>query len=508
MLLPAPPPVVPAGAPVTTQMQQWRRDGAVIHYTTAIIEMVPVEGGSPEPRIIFEGEVTVEAGPVVVHANRVVVDESRGIASAEGEVRLTDPDAEIEADKMELDYRNQIGSANNARLRAATVTISAETIEFSPGVQIARNASFYLARHSRPPVFFTAKTITVRGGEVVTADGISLNAYGLRLGPYPRVSFRLDNREESIKLPEIDFDQGKFGLAWSGAFLISQRGLFSFNAVARPGETTRSNARIDFDLSSSGHGQFGRRSPLGERADSGYFNQITVRTPEEEESAFTTERFTIGVGTSFNEPTVGRPFDENRVSRPWFIEAYRHQQVGALSTRLSLAIEQIRPRPTASSVERGVVQFTALAPRFDFGGVESQIRADLFGITGGESYGWARFEAGLFARPFDGITMGVAKVFSTTTGTPDFSFDGLYSRDAWHFRADYDRGPYTLRYLAKYDERLGGWYDQEYEFALVADVFEPFIQYRRFPGIFQFGVRLRLNEFRDVLRRRTAEAGS
>jgi hypothetical protein len=41
--------------------------------------------------------------------------------------------------------------------------------------------------------------------------------------------------------------------------------------------------------------------------------------------------------------------------------------------------------------------------------------------------------------------------------------------------------------------------------ALVADVFEPFVLYRRFPGEFRIGVRLRMDAFRNTVRRRVEE---
>jgi len=504
MLLPAPVPILPLASPAMVQAQEWRREGVTIRYQTVTIEMVPVEGAAPAPRLIFEGEVVVESGVTKVFADRVTVDEATRTASAEGGVRVEDPDAQIEAAAATFNWETQTGVARDARLRAATVTLSAEEIAFEPGLQTATNATFYLARHSQPPVFITARSIRVRAGEVVTADAVSLNLYGLNLGPYPRLSFRLDDRGETLKLPEIAYKDGKFGLEWSGAFLVSQRGLFTFSSVARPNEPTRGQARLDFDLTRSGAGQFGRRNAFGERGEDGYFDQIMVDSPEEETASFRTERFTIGVGSSLNEASVARPLDENRITRPWFVEAYRHQPLGPFATRASVGVEQVRPRPDAPFVERGVAQFSALAPRYDFGGLSSHLRIDLFGTAGRQSYGWARVEAGFFARPMDGLTLGVARLFSATSGTPDFAIDGLYSRSAWHFRADYERGPYTLRYLAKYDEGLGGFYDYEYEAALVADVWEPFVMYRRFPSSFQFGVRLRLDEFRDILRRRTA----
>ncbi len=124
------------------------------------------------------------------------------------------------------------------------------------------------------------------------------------------------------------------------------------------------------------------------------------------------------------------------------------------------------------------------------------------GRWGEQQYGWLRGEAGLIWNPEPWITVGAAYMSSADAGRPDFPVDPLASRHGWLVRADYTRGPYFVRFLTKYDARRGGWYSNEYEIAIAADVFEPYIYSRDFPNTFQVGVRFRLDRFRDRVRAR------
>ena len=105
----------------------------------------------------------------------------------------------------------------------------------------------------------------------------------------------------------------------------------------------------------------------------------------------------------------------------------------------------------------------------------------------------------------DGFQFGAAYVLAEEFGVADFEFDRLNMIEGLHFRADYRKGPYSLRYLAKYDLRASDWFDREWEVAFAAGAFEPYIQRREFPGDFVIGVRLRINEFTSRIQQREVE---
>ena len=72
-------------------------------------------------------------------------------------------------------------------------------------------------------------------------------------------------------------------------------------------------------------------------------------------------------------------------------------------------------------------------------------------------------------------------------------------------RADYMVGPFTFRFLNKYNIDTKQWYDREYEIALVAREFEPYIIYRQFPSETRIGIRFRIDNLRDRLTRRSQD---
>jgi hypothetical protein len=55
--------------------------------------------------------------------------------------------------------------------------------------------------------------------------------------------------------------------------------------------------------------------------------------------------------------------------------------------------------------------------------------------------------------------------------------------------------------MQKWDRRLG-WFDREYTASQVIGCLEPFLLYRKYPQDYNLGIRFRLDEFYDVLRRR------
>jgi hypothetical protein len=128
-------------------------------------------------------------------------------------------------------------------------------------------------------------------------------------------------------------------------------------------------------------------------------------------------------------------------------------------------------------------------------------RVDTSQFLGKNGFGWVRAFAGLYFEPTPLLRVAGGVVTSKSFGTPDFFFDQLTAERGFHLRADLNLGATQISYLTKYDTRLK-WYDREYIISQVAGCFEPFILYRQFPSDYRFGLRLRLDNFYDILQRR------
>jgi hypothetical protein len=132
-------------------------------------------------------------------------------------------------------------------------------------------------------------------------------------------------------------------------------------------------------------------------------------------------------------------------------------------------------------------------------------------LSEASGFGWLRTAGYLVVKPDPKVSLAAGGLYTVETGTPHFLTDKLYSKRAFHLRGDVDLGSIRATSLVKYDIDRASWYDVEYGFAFAAGSFEPYLNYRQFPRELQFGVRLRVDEFLDLLtdrnvqRRRSAE---
>lgn len=486
--------------------QEWRQGEVRVQYQSVETEFVRGASGT-RMRLRFEGDVVVSWQQSELRANTVVYDELSGELSAQGEVRLSDPDGRIEAEALQWNTITRTGRAEDALLQVQSTTLQAKVLEAEAGHYRAQGVTFWLAREGRPPVYVTANRVSINDGRTARVSGMTLHLYGINLGPWPSWSFRLDRRTEGLRLPRIVPTNEGLGYAWGSDYSFSDQLLLDGSIEALLGEPIRSGLRLTYSLDKETANV--RQLPtedLGERVANGWFNSVDIKTSEHERGEVSANRNLLSAAIYGNRRTFGRENNEDRVNQWFKLDYTRSEDVQGWGINLSTSYQRTQPAPGEAAVDRLLSQATILAPTYDFGGGwKSHIRGDLFSTVGGSPFGFARGEFGTYRTFGGGLTAGVAVALSSEFGKPDFDFDRLHSRGGLLVRFDYERGPYTGRYLAKWDDGRGGWYDQEYEMALVADVFEPFVLYRRFPGEFRIGVRLRMDAFRNTVRRRVEE---
>jgi hypothetical protein len=226
-----------------------------------------------------------------------------------------------------------------------------------------------------------------------------------------------------------------------------------------------------------------------------------------EANAIGGERLLYMAATRWNTSTSARPELLNDVTKAFEFVVESAGTVSGFALRANSRVQSIRRDTRSPFVDRLESQFAALTPMWYLSeNLGVQVRADLF-TTYSENteFGWLRGQVGLLYSPIAGVTMGVAFSDSHEFGTPDFGFDRRLYDSAFHGRIDYARGPYTVRYLVKVDPKSGQFFDTEYELALVAEGFQPFVVYRQFPSDFRIGVRFRLDDFIGRLQRRRVE---
>jgi hypothetical protein len=322
--------------------------------------------------------------------------------------------------------------------------------------------------------------------------------------------FDLDPRIDGFNLPAFAERKGVgFGVSWNSSFLLSDSAVLGATWGSFPSRLPTYGLNViwmDADPDTTFR-QLKPQDDLKEQTGDGWFDNIAIRSPRMEANSIGGARLLYMAASKWNTSTVARPEILNDVTKAYDLVFESAGTHGGFGLRANVRAQSIRESSETPFVNRLASQLALLTPVWYMtGNFGLQFRADIFNtFSENTEFGWVRGQASLLYSPTKGITMGVAFSDSHTFGTPDFEFDRRLYDSALHARFDYVRGPYTFRYLAKLDPKSGDLFDTEYEIALVAEAFEPFIVFRQFPSDFRIGVRFRIDDFVGRLQRRRVQ---
>lgn len=491
--LPEPPPVRQEAAQVQVD------DTLRVRYLEAAFD-------SASQQWTFTGGVEATFGASRLEAPRLVVDLDDRRGEASGGVRIVDPEGTVRCEGFSFDWQERTGSATLAEIQIDQTRFEAARVDVAPGKWVLSDVRAAFTRTGESNVWLEAETLTIRPG----LDGVARRAYlvvrGKRIGPVPRLSFSLRRRIKGFGFPSITNRRGAgLGVTWDAGIPLGDYGVANVFWNAFPRQAPGYGLGVAFSpLDPETRSPINPASDLGERVVDGWFDNIAVSRPEDEDAELRVPRLSYGVGSFWNQGTVGRRPDGTDVSKRLDSVYESGGRLGGFGVRWRAGLQSLRPDGKTGFRERAVASATvgippvALGPQTDL-----RVRADVFGTASAEgAYGFGRVEAGIVHRPSRGFTVGAALVVAGEAGSADFAFDRVVSTQAVHLRADYSSGPYTVRYLAKYDAVRELWYDREYELALAAGPFEPFLQFREFPSDTRLGVRIRVDSLADKLQRR------
>lgn len=463
--------------------------------------------------ITLKGNVKATYDVTILTCEELELNEDLQEFTARKGVELTDPDGYLRAEELWGTWRKPpegapqeeldkfvMGRAKNAIGRIGNARFDAEEIIVHPGLWEMLNVKGTISSRDNAPYGLFARRVTLRPGKNGVAENLYLEILGQRLGPIPRYSFSLDRRVSGMSLPSIRQDREKgFGIGWSINRLLNDHSGVIAGYESFPGSAPKYSFELAYSpLTPDSNGaNLNPRTDLGERADNGWFDNITVSDLESEQNDLRRPRLSYSIGSRWNEGASARLMDGGEISKAVELVYETGGELGHFGTFFQGRLQHIRGDGREPFLTRGLFQGTAIAPDFRLSdSLFIRTRADVF-LTQSErgTYSWMRGSAGLVYQPIQGLSVGAAYVAGFDTGRPDFLFDPLYSEQAAHFRIDWRSGPYSVKYLYKYDLNKGEWYDREWEVSLVADAFEPFIQYRQFPSNYQIGVRFRIDSF-------------
>lgn len=475
---------------------------------------------------IFTGRVRAFYDLTEVRANSLRLDEKNKVFEAEGAVEIIDPEAYAKCERIwatwvkpppetEKEAREQfvMGRAYNMEFRSGNVRLEARETIIHPGRWVMHDVSGAISRSDDPPYGIFARRVSLKPGESGVAERVYLEVLGRRIGALPRYTFSLNKRVKGLGLPAVKQERGRgIGVGWNANIPFGDKSALNAGIESFPSEFLKLGLEFAYSPLSSDatEAKINPRSDLGERFSDGWFENISVPVAGAEQNELRKPRLTYSAATRWNEGTIGRPENPGSVSKQFELGWESGGELGnGFGSFFQARLQRIRSGPEDPWVDRALFQSTLLAPDYRLAnGLDFRVRADGF-LTQSErnTFAWVRGSAGLIYQPYQGLTLGAAYIASTEFGDPDLRFDPLYSRNAAHFRVDWQSGPYSVKYLYKYDINTAQWYDREWEIALVAEGFEPFIRYRQNPSDYRIGVRFRIDNFVDKLINRDPKRG-
>ena len=506
--------------PAVTQQQAW----GTMRIDQDLVVSFRSQSYDPKTKaLIFSGGAIATYGLTTVKADRLelYMDEAEQRAKATGNVTLDDPEANLSAEDLEFTWKTgaRKGHAKNIQIRVGHVHIRAKEANLTPElwtfleVEGTNCPSVYWVRSPR---------LTLEPGKKGKIENPALHFFGRKLLTLPDRNFNLDPRTQGVSIPSINFRRGQgLGVSWDAGFLLNEYTNLYMSAGAFKGAypgfgvtATRTNVSASKASSIITPG-----SEIGERFRFGYLESIEIDNPSQELRFLRTPRQSVSVASLWNAGVGGRTFETSvskaiegvyevggllggkNVTRTNAEGEQTTTLEGGLSYISQVRLQHIRERG-GPFVSRGIALGSVELPSIQLGPKLSTLtRIDASQFLGKKGFGWVRGSAGLVYEPTPQVTLAGGFVMSKEAGTPDFQFDRLVAEQGFHLRADLNLGATKISYLTKYDKALK-WYDREYMISQVAGCFEPFILYRQFPSDYRFGLRLRLDNFYDILQRR------
>lgn len=465
--------------------------------------------------ITFVGGVKATYGPTILTCEKIIVNRNKKTFETFGQTKIFDPEGVVTADSVTTSWadgskgataRNVLVEIGYVKIQGSTLTIVSEPEQ----VWTLTDVKFELSDLAGGGNRILARSLRIYPGKYGVAEHVFYQILGQKLGPIPKQSFNFDRRVSGIKLPSITNRPGVgLGVSWDSSVLLTDHSSLLAAWSTFPGQLPA--YRVQYTTSplavENNATKLAPRDELGEPQADGWFNNIGIADPEMERSRLQTRKNSFSAGLLWNSSTAGRLNDGRDISKLFDFAYEAGGAIGEAGWITTSRIQRIREGFNTQWVDRGLVMGTFLAPDLIGGDqLSTQIRTDIFGTaSSSNTFGYARGEFGLVWEPKKGIKIGAAYAVGGQTGTPDFLFEQLDFASAMLVRADYSIGPYTLRYLAKYDFKGQTWYDKEWEIALAAGSLEPFMVRREFPSDYRIGVRFRIDRFTNRLLERSVK---
>lgn len=495
------PPPLPTTAPATG--------------VTRVDDDLVVVGRNPKADLIagtieWREGVVASYGPTTITADRLFVDRKNQRAQAVGNVVLTDPDGSLDARDIEFSWAPgaQTGVASDVRLQIGSARIRAARLRIAPAEWVLEDVNATTCRQANPLYEITARRLVVVPGKRGRAERPGLRILGNRLLSLPSYSFNLDRRAEGLRPPTISRRRdGQFGVNFVSGFPLTQDSTLSLNGTAFQGDApsygaiyTRSFVDVDnvTDI-------IRPRPDTLERFAYGYFESVEISDPADDFEWISRERSSLSAGTLINQGMNEERGGDLFLSKLLEVTYERGGPVAGGGAGLLTQTRLQYLRNQNPGYKTRIQSIASLAPRpLVIGRTSLTPRVEAAGYLGERSSGWLRVLAGAVYEPHPAVRLGLAGFVAATGGAPLFGSDELVSTRGFHARFDLLAGPTRVFALQKWDPKLG-FYDREFSIYQTVGCLQVFAISRQYPQVYTIGVKLRFDDFVNLLQRRKFE---
>jgi hypothetical protein len=488
--------------PVNGQKSKQLAPDFIVSYQSGVFDALTQTWTFKNGVVATYDVTTVRCDLLVVH---IAPGEER--AEATGSVYLDDPAGTATADSMTFSWLKgaQAGAAMNVMIHIADVMLRASRAELKPDRWDLFDVAASSCRENPPLFELHAAHIVIRPGRNGVIRKPVLWILGHPLIPVPDQTLNFDSRTQGLQYPSLNYHAGQgIGVAFKEAALLSPTTNLAVNYGAIHGALPGYSGVVTTSLlpDAKNTSISTPSSDFSERFRFGYLENIEVVSADDEARFLRTARDSFSVASAWNSSISDRP-DLIPFTMPLegiYEIGGGNRSFGFLGQARMQMIQEYRE----NFHERLVLEGAAgIAPQLVLPKLSAIARLDS-SIFVGNDYGWVRGIAGLVYSPLRQLSVSAGGFASAESGHPLYSIDPLYAADGFVFRADLNLGPTRLSYLSKWDPNLG-WFDREYTVRQAVGCLEPFLVVREYPRSYDLGIRLRLDEFYDVLRRRHFE---
>lgn len=461
------------------------------------------------PRVmIFEGEVVATYGLSTITTDRLVLylDPTKQRGLAEGTTKLTDPEGQVEAKRIEFQWKLDARSAKASfvKVSIAGIVLQADAAELQ-GEKWRFTGVLAQPCAENDTLTFRMRSLEVEPGKQAISRGVTLRAGGKSIATLPRYVVSLDRRTEGLQWPQLGYRNGSgVGVTWKSGIDLGSETFFdgsfsSFPGRRASGDATFTKSFVDPERSRA---IVTPRSELSESYGNAFMSSIKVKTPEQEREFVRAPRLSVSVGSSWNQGRFGTA--GGQFNKPWEVILEASDDVRGWGVYGQARFQRVGTAGGAYQ-ERPVLLGVISAPPTRLSRTTTlDLRADLRGMANEErDYGWIRGSATVSTLLSEAARLSFGYGEAVDSGLAAYSFDLPDAKRVYSGRVDLAFGPTKFGALLRWNADDRRTFGREIFVSQVAGCFEPFVVWQERTNRWSFGFTYRPAKELDRLKDRT-----